>query len=207
VFDDEVGAWRAAIGSWRNHRLMVSKAPQDVCRITQIRNLYRNRNAKVRFLVMTRDPRDVLTSQQPTIPGYCHHISDWRVLHAFAMKHRNDPDVMHLPYEQLVNHTDAVQDAIARFIGFTPKRRFRDFYKHMSPTFAVRTLSGTRPVERSKIGRWAQPQHARRIEEVLRTVPGFTDLLIDLGYESHRGWEWQWRKSLVQSKSGAFAAA
>lgn len=198
VFDEEVGAWRAATYAWRNHRLLISKAPQDVCRIPQIRNLYAGKSARVHFVLMTRDPRDVLTSKQPAFPDYCQHIDDWRVLHTLAMHHRNDSDVTHVTYERLISDTAEVQRQIEAVVGEPGVRPFTEFHEHLSPTFAVRTLNSVRPVERSKVGRWARAEHAERMREVLREVPGFPQIVVDLGYEPDTGWVDRWERGLAE---------
>lgn len=198
VFDSEVGAWRAATYVWRNHRLLISKTPQDVCRIPQIRNLYAGRSARVHFVLMTRDPRDVLTSKQPAFPDYCQHIDDWRVLHTLAMHYRNDPDVTHVTYERLISETGEVQRQIEAVVGEPGLRPFTDFHEHVSPKFAVRTLNGVRPVEKSKVGRWARAEHAERVREILREVPGFAQIVVDLGYEPDTGWVERWERRLAE---------
>lgn len=65
---------RCALGNvqyeLRNRHFMVTKRPDDLFRIQDIRNFYAHRHqASARFVVMLRDPRDVLVSKHARRPG------------------------------------------------------------------------------------------------------------------------------------------
>lgn len=203
-FGREVSAWRAGCYCWRNADMVISKMPQDVTRIPQIRNLYRNRTGcELKFLITVRDPRDVLTSIMPDVPGYTHNLDDFRVYHAFIRRHRRDSDVMIVRYEDLVRDTNGMQRKVEAFLGRTGTLPFREFYKAIRPGFEIRTLNGLRPVERSLVGRWAEEKHAERIEEILRYIPDFPRMVTELGYEPNEDWAERWREQVWENMLGA----
>src|SRR5688572_20110478 len=62
AFPKERAAFRVAYLTDRNHPLMISKRPDDIFYLEHIRRIYFHRRPSVRFLLMMRDPRAVLTS-------------------------------------------------------------------------------------------------------------------------------------------------
>jgi hypothetical protein len=103
-FGREIGAWRAATYSWRNHAVVVSKVPRDVFRLPPLREFYRLRPARLRVLLMMRDPREVLTSQRKIggPQGYCVGPERWQSYYTAFLSRRRDEDVQVVRYEDLV---------------------------------------------------------------------------------------------------------
>jgi hypothetical protein len=195
-FGREKSAWRAATFEWRNHEVLISKMPVDIFRLHCLRNFYNNRRAKLRTIIMIRDPRDVLTSRHPkTGPeGYFQDSDQWRDMHVYVERYRNDPDVLLLRYEDLVADPDSVQEKVDAFTGEKSVCRYVDAHKDDRPDFDTHTLNGVRPVDKGGVGRWRRPEHRDRMEFILRELPQLPQVLIDLGYESDTSWIEQWRK-------------
>jgi hypothetical protein len=194
-FRGEVSAWRAATYVWRNHAVMVSKKPDDVFQIHRLRNFYAGRRARLRVILMVRDPRDVLTSRHATTgpEAYFEDIAAWRRCHEFVRAYRNDPDVLLVYYRELVTDTPAVKARIEAFTGVVSERPYMDFYTSEFGDFDTRPLNGVRPVDASRMGRWASEEHRGRIEQVLREVPDFPEILVEMGWEADDSWITRWR--------------
>jgi hypothetical protein len=186
----EVGAWRAATYIWRNHPVLISKVPQDIFRLEPVRDFYSLRPANLRIILMVRDPRDVLTSQRKFggPDGYCVGAERWRKYFQAFLRHRNDPDVLVVRYEDLVCDPISQQQRIEAFTNETAFTPFSDFHSVARPDFDIETLNGVRPVEQSLISRWLQPEHRQRIQSMINAIEELAEALIELGYESDDRW-------------------
>lgn len=194
-FGYEVGGWRAATYSWRNHAMVISKVPHDVFRLQALKDFYKGRKAQLRIILMVRDPRDVLTSQRKTggPKGYVVGPQRWRDHYQAFVRWQNDPDAMLVRYEDLVSDVDGQQARVEAFTGEKMSTPFSHFHDIERPDFDTQTLNGLRPVEQSLLFRWAGPDHHARIEEVLREMPDLPQILISLGYEPDDSWIERWR--------------
>ena len=194
-FGREVGGWRAATYSWRNHPIVISKVPHDVFRLEQLRKFYEPRPAQLRIILMQRDPRDVLTSRR-TLQGkedYVVSPERWRRYFQSFIQEQQRSDVLVIRYEQLVADVAAHQAQIEQFAGQQMAVPFTQFHTISRPDFDTATLNGLRPVESSVISRWRNPAHRERIEQMLVQLPELPQALIDLGYETDDRWIEQWR--------------
>lgn len=202
-FGEEIGAWRAATHEWRNHSVIVSKKPDDLFAIHRIRNFYEGRKARVHVIVMVRDPRDVMTSRHvvtgPTV--YFEDIGKWRLRHDYIRHYRNDPKILMIRYEDLVTDTPAVRARVEAFTGIKSERSFVDFHNGSFDKFDTRALNGVRPVDRSTVGRWRDPSHRDRIEQILKEIPDFCDILVEMGYEPDASWVERWRKDMALARA------
>jgi hypothetical protein len=174
---------------------LISKVPHDVFRLEGLRHFYAHREARLRILLVLRDPRDVLTSQRKTggPEGYVVSPGRWQRYFRAYIEHRHDPDVLEVRYEDLVSSITVQQSRIERFLDLQMQWPFEQFHEVDRPDFDTSTLNGLRPVERSLVSRWAAEQHRPRIELVLRELPELPQALIDLGYERDAGWIRQWQ--------------
>lgn len=203
-FGEETGGWRAATYAWRNHAVVISKVPNDIFKLHRIRKFYEGRKARLRVILMVRDPRDVLTSRH-VLRGpeaYFQDIAEWREYHAYYRYHKDQPDTMVLRYEDLVGDTDAVQKRIDEFTGEVSERPYKEFHKEKREDFDTIPLNGVRPVDQKTVGRWATAKHAGRIEQILREVPDFPQVLVELGYEKDEGWVERWRAGVAGAQAG-----
>jgi hypothetical protein len=173
---------------------MISKVPRDILHLHQLRNFYSPRRAKLRAIVLVRDPRDVLTSHHSGhARKYFQDIEEWRMLHEYCRKQKDQPDVMMIHYEDLVADVSGTQKRIEAFTGEKAERPFEEFYKAGGEGSDTRPMNGVRPVDRKGIGRWRLPEHRQRIDEVLRQAPDFAQILTELGYEPDASWIDRWR--------------
>jgi hypothetical protein len=188
-FGREVRGWRAANYSWRNHALMISKFPADILVLDKLQKLYEKRRADLKTILMVRDPRDILTSHHvyADIP-YFMSPERWRGRYKHFVIHRDQPDVLVLKYEQIVQDLVKTQNQIEAFIGEKLVRPLAEFYTQDRQEFDQRPLNGWRPVDAQGVGRWARPEHAARIRQMLQEMPELPAALIDLGYETDDSW-------------------
>jgi hypothetical protein len=208
-FGREISAWRAATFERRNHEVVISKCPLDIFRIHRVRNFYKGRRAKFRPIILIRDPRDALTSHHFSTgkERYFQDLDQWKEVTQYVQRYRNDPEVLLLRYEDLVSDPDAIQAKIDAFTGEASERRYADAHKEERKDFDGGPLNGVRPVDRRGIARWRRPQHRQRVEHVLREVPDFPQILIDLGYEHDASWVEQWREESASAPGDAREAA
>lgn len=194
-FGCETGGWRAATYAWRSHSVVISKVPHDVFRLTALQNFYSVRAARLRVILMLRDPRDVLTSRRQTggPPGYCVGVERWRKYYAAFLRHQNTSDVCVVRYERLVADVQAEQERIESFTGERGQVPFSRFCEIERPDFDTSTLNGLRPAETSLVARWMRPEHRDRVRHVLQEMPELPDALVQLGYERDTCWVQQWR--------------
>jgi Sulfotransferase domain len=204
-FGREVGGWRAATYSLRNHAIVVSKVPQDVFRLNPLRRFYAGRKAELRIILMVRDPRDVLTSRRKNggPAGYVVSSARWQRYYDAFCASREAADAVVVRYEDLVKDVAGQQARIERFTGEKMAVPFEQFHTVERPDFDLQTLNGLRPVESSLLRRWAEAEHRARIEQVLRELPLLPGALIDLGYERDDAWADAYRSGFAAPAGAA----
>lgn len=204
-FGREMSAWRAATYQWRNHEVMISKAPDDIFRLGRLLQYYKHQAARVRPIVLIRDPRDVFTSRLAGADSrrYFLDLGMWPQYRSILGTLLHIPGILLLRYEDLVTDTAGIQRQIDAFTGEPSLRPFLDFYRESRADFDILPLNGVRPVDRDSIERWRRPEHRQRIQALLHADGGFADALIDLGYESSTDWVGQYRKSCSVAMSGS----
>lgn len=189
MFPRERRAHYVADYALRNHALMISKAPSDLFWIDEIRQQYAGRHSAVRFVVLTRDPRDVLTSHHRNRPGQYYMTPErWRAFFDHYRYACRSPDVLAVRFEDLVGATDEVEQKICAFVGRQPQRPFARFHEVRVKGFHTSPLNGVRPVEVSNIGRWRETGHRQRIRQLLRDLPQLPAWLVEMGYEPDTNW-------------------
>jgi hypothetical protein len=194
-FGREMSAWRAATYQWRNHEVLISKAPDDIFRLDRLLRFYEEQAARLCPIVLIRDPRDVLTSRLAGAePGrYYLDLAMWRQYRRILQSVLHAPGALFLRYEDLVTDTTAVQRRIDAFTREPSQRSFLDFYNEPRTDFDTLPLNGVRPVDNHSVDRWRRPEHRPRIAALLDADPGFADTLVDLGYETSSDWVQEWR--------------
>ena len=183
-FGREIGGWRAATFTWRNHRLLISKVPHDVFRLDALRHFYVGRGATLQIILMIRDPRDVLTSQRKDWDSDRYVVSAhrWQRYYQAVRRQRHADDVLEVRYEDLVSAPLRQQERIESFLGLPMALPFSRFHEVDRPDFDTSTLNGLRPIEQTPVARWAHASHRPRIEQVMRDLPGLPEALVELGY-------------------------
>lgn len=182
------GRWLARYQWPGRHSLLISKRPNDVFWIDELREWYRDRVLAPRFIVATRDPRAVLTSKHTDRPGYYVSEDRWRALVAHIRYVRGAPDVFPIDYRDLVQNPQEVQRRLVEIVGEPPTAPLDSFANAVPEGFKVTALNGVRPIDTASMDKWRDPQHAERIRTLLTTIPELTAFLIEEGYEKDDSW-------------------
>jgi hypothetical protein len=196
-FGKERSGWRAATHSLRNHEIMISKQPADMLRMAPLREFYRYRRARLRTLLMLRDPRDLLTTQRrdTTELAYGGSSLEWRNDHQHFIRESERPDTLVVRFEDLITDVAGQQDRIEKFLNLKMSVNFAEYLSVQRNDFDTTTLRGLRPLDRSRIARWREPIHRPRIMQVLRELPELPEVLRELGYEQNDEWMAEYQDS------------
>lgn len=205
TFAGEVPALWAAQHANRDRPFMLTKLPDDIRRVADIRAKYTERRGRPKFIITLRDPRSVLTSRHQAYTaarGYYVEIARWqKIWDAFA-RQENDGDVCVVRYEDLVSRPDRVQEQLRTFIGWNVSHPFARYHERAErirrDSMTEGALGGLRPLDATTLQRWQKPDHADRIRAVLREVPDFAAICQTLGYETDRQWTQQYENAGVR---------
>lgn len=194
AFGNERSGMAVARYTWPGrHRVLISKKPDDIFRVSELRDYYRGRRTRARFILSVRDPRAVLTSVHVSKPGYCVPAEKWRAVHEHLAYQRQRDDVMVVEYRDLVEQPNDVQARIAGFVGCEIGRPFDQFHSDVPSNFDTRALNGVRPLDRASLDKWRAADHRPRIRQLLAELPELPERLIEMGYEPDRGWMQDYR--------------
>lgn len=189
TFGNERSGMAVARYTWPGrHPFLISKKPDDIFKVSEIRDYYRDRRTNVRFVLSVRDPRAVLTSVFVAKQGYCVPADKWRAVYEHIQYQRQFPDVTVVEYRDLVERPNDVQQQIASFVGCEITRPFDQFHASVPANFDTRALNGVRPLDRSSLDKWRAPKHRDRIRTLLRELPELPARCIEMGYESDTAW-------------------
>jgi hypothetical protein len=198
----------------------VTKRPLDIFDIDNI--VRSNRHGKgLKFIVMIRDIRAVVTSRHKSVPndyfvGYDHQYFVNGAVATFTnpgilsvhraisiLLARTDPAPIVLKYEDLLTQTDEVQHDLGRRIGFEYGGSFRRFFEHEIPEPLERTLNGKRPLDLKGIDAWRAPRHRERIRQQFTACPTLFSILRAYGYEQDDRWFDAYRAEPPADRSAA----
>lgn len=192
-------AEQSALDCLGRHPRQVSKRPLDVFCAEAIAD----RGANVRFVVLLRDLRSILTSCHWRWPGFC---VDWDrqgdLPRAGAAAGENVypgvvptyeaiarlADPLFVRFEDLLRQPDVVQDRLRGELGFEYRGRFRDWATNDRPPPARlrRPLNGYRRLDPAAAARWRR--FPLRLREQFGACPRLFDILVEYGYEPDRRW-------------------
>ena len=192
---------------------LLSKYPDDVFAIERIaaHHARAEDGRRAEFVLMVRDPRDVLTSRHAAYAadrGYyvdlARFVATWQAIRVA----RGRDDAFVLRYEDLVGDPDALERRFAERLGWRASLPFARFHERAAArerdSMTDGALGGLRPLEGSGVARWRDPVHRERLASLLRGGPGqaggqagewtegrttaLAAACIDLGYETDEAW-------------------
>lgn len=191
-FNVERSGLGAAQNDWPGrHPMLITKRPDDIFWIDEIRDAYawRGTRTRVRFIVSVRDPRAVLTSVHNNDPSnYWVPVDRWRAIYAHLQYVRRSPDVTVVEYRDVVERPSDVQRAVETLCGRRSSRSFDQFHAAVPESFDTRALNGVRPLDTSTLNKWRAPKHRARIQQLLEEMPELPDRLVEMGYEPDHEW-------------------
>ena len=189
TFHRERAALAAIKNTWPGrHELLITKRPDDIFWLDEVRDRYRERRPKPLFVISVRDPRAVLTSVHAKKPGYCVPPEKWRATHAHMLYNQQFADVTTIEYRDVVERPRDVQNRLAAFMGVEPEIPFEQYLKSVPSDFDTTALNGVRPLDSSNVDRWRSSKHRARIQQLLHDLPELPDRLIEMGYEADTSW-------------------
>ncbi len=173
----------------RTHAQVMTKRPKDVFLISELREFYASQTAVVRFILMSRDPRAILTSVHFSQPNnYFVSVDQWRHIFLHWKWASKSPDVLPVRYENLILHPDRVESQIVELTGWNIAKPFQSFHESVPKGFDGRALNGLRELDPDNLNRWHHEQHRDRICSLLSEMPELPDVLIEMGYETDSSW-------------------
>lgn len=174
----------------RTHPVMMTKRPSDIFTIHDLRAFYANHDAQVRFVLLTRDPRAILTSFHHSNPDeYYVSAARWRGIYEYWQWAAAAPDVLTLRYEDLICHPLREQERLTEFVGWDVVHPFAEFHTAVPRGFDTRALNGVRRLDPANVDRWKSAKYREKLARVLRVeLPELPQRLIELGYEPDATW-------------------
>jgi hypothetical protein len=189
TFHRERAALAAIQNTWPGgHELMITKRPDDLFWIDEVREQYRDRRPKPLFIISVRDPRAVLTSVFAKKRGYCVPAQKWRAAYDHLQYHLRFDDVITIEYRDVVERPQAVQERLTSFIRFQPTLAFDQYLASVPSDFDTTALNGVRPLDKTRLDRWRASEHRHRIQQLLEELPELPQRLIEMGYERDTAW-------------------
>jgi hypothetical protein len=188
----------------RTHSRVMTKRPKDIFLLPELRNFYASHHANVRFILMSRDPRAILTSVHFSNPSdYFVSADQWRHIYRHWKWSVSAADVLTVRYEDLITIPEMTEHQVAQLTGWPLTRPFRDFYNFVPSEFDGRALNGLRALDETNLRRWQDESHRQRIIALLQELPELPDVLIDLGYETDDAWTRPYKRALNVRPSAA----
>lgn len=139
---------------------------------------------EVRLIHLVRDGRDVVTSRHTFDPNR-YWVEPERWIHdvSAGLAHRELECVHTLRYEDLVRSTSKTLYRLGEFLD-EDLEGLAEWWTHEADVqrFGPFERRVAHPLDESGIGRWKEPEHRERAEQLLET-PGARELLDALGYE------------------------
>lgn len=174
----------------RTHPIMMTKRPADIFTLDDLRGYYSGHQAEAKFVLMTRDPRAILTSFHHTNPDdYYVPAERWQAIYLYWQWAIQSPDVTVVRYEDLICDPDQVQAQLSDFIGWNVKHPFANFHEVVPSGFDTRALNGVRKLDPANINRWRDAKYREKLSRLLsEELPELPNCLIELGYETTSDW-------------------
>ena len=176
--------------------LIISKQPDDLFWIDEIRDCYRERGTRtrVRFIVNVRDPRAILTSVHGLNRDvYWVSVDRWRAIYDHYNYVRQFDDVSVIEYRDIVLAPDKARQQLQAALGVEPERAVTAFHETVPADFDTTALNGVRPLDPSTLDKWRSPRHRARIRQLLEEMPELPERLVEMGYEPDDAWVREYR--------------
>lgn len=155
------------------------KTPHNVRYFSRILDFY---DGKVQFIHLVRDGRDVVTSRHPYKPDrYWVPVSRWVTDVSAGLALKDHPRVLTVRYEDLVTQFEPTIETVCAFIGEGYPETVHDWFAHTSIRQSRHWFDPVQRVHAKGIGRWKQPEHAAKVEEIMADERAVS-LLEQFGY-------------------------
>jgi len=160
-------------------RLWCEKSPKNITNVPEILSFL---GSTGKFLHVVRDGRDVITSKHPSNPdAYWIPIDRWVADVSAGLMAEEYPQVRRVRYEDLVGHPRRTLDSILEFLGEEFEENMLSWQRTGTVQFHYALGGKPEPLHHRSVGRWKDPEHARRIDQFMSTEDAKT-LLARLNY-------------------------
>lgn len=168
---------RSRIGRQANR--WCEKTPDNIRYLDRIDAYF---NGRFHFIQIIRDGRDVILSRHPSSRGdYYVDPSRWVEDVKAGLTLLDDPRVVTIRYESLVREFIPTMERILGHLGLSMTGEILSWYDHSTVRRNPAYFSGLERLHTHSIGKWKDPAHKERVDELLR-YPGALELLKKLNY-------------------------
>jgi len=176
---DIVENWIGSVTVPDQCRFWCEKTPRNVLFLERILDHF---GSRLRFLIMVRDGRDVVTSRHPRNPERFWVSPERWIREAGAgLPYEAHPQVMTVRYEDLIGDFRNTVERICAFLGVRFVKTLKEWYRHATVNRHPAWFSAAGPIYSDSIGRWRAPEHRERIRELMERQEAHT-LLDHYGY-------------------------
>lgn len=135
-----------------------------------------------RFIQIIRDGRDVILSRHPSSNGK-YHVDPGRWVEdvTAGLALADHPRVLTIRYESLVLDYLPTMGKVLDHLDLVMTDEIRHWYRHSTVRKNPAYFEGLTELHSRSIGRWRDPVHRERVDELLR-YPGAVELLKRLNY-------------------------
>lgn len=179
--------WRLACaiavqGIPESARRWCEKTPKNVIVFGRLLSYF---DGDVRLIHIVRDGRDVVTSKHKGGgSGYYVEPERWVKDVSAGLRFRDHESVYSLRYEDLVQNTSTIFATLGEFLDEDLSSLERTWVEEADvQSFGPHDRQVARPLDGGSIGRWKNPEHEDRVDELMQ-YPEARRLLSELGYES-----------------------
>ncbi|MFC1884632.1 sulfotransferase [Thermodesulfobacteriota bacterium] len=155
------------------------KTPKNVIFFDRILKHFKNR---VRLIHIVRDGRDVIFSRHPRDPDkYWVPGERWIYDVSEGLRHKNNPNVCTVRYEDLVMSFKETLRTILKFLNLKPVPSVFNFHKHATLRESIAWSTGIQPLHNKSIGRWKNHKDENIFKDFMEN-PQAIKLLKELEY-------------------------
>lgn len=168
---------RSRIG--RDANRWCEKTPDNIRHLDRIDAYFKGH---FKFIQIIRDGRDVILSRHPSSKGeYYVDPARWVGDVTAGLALMDHPGVRTIKYESLVRDFIPTMQQVLSHLNISMTDEIRNWYRHSTVRKNPAYFSGLVKLHSSSIGRWKDPVHRERVDELLR-YPGAPELLKKLNY-------------------------
>lgn len=155
------------------------KTPKNVIFFDKILKHFKN---KVKLIHIIRDGRDVIFSKHPRNPDK-YWVSGERWINDVSkgLRHKTNPNVCTVKYEDLVINFEKTLETILKFLNLKPVASVFDFHKNATVVEHIAWFSGIQPLHSKSIGRWKSHKDENIFKDFIKN-PQAIKLLKELNY-------------------------
>ena len=151
-----------------NRTRWCEKSPKNIRRVSEILEYF---GEEARFINIVRDGRDVVTLKHPTSKDeYWVSIERWVSDVEAGFEHRDNPYVLTLRYEDLINNFEEKIRNICTFVDEPFTERFYDYPETATLKTNRAWFGNAKEIHADSIKRWKDPKFKDRIDKLMNNI-------------------------------------